>query len=202
MNFEVNLDASSVVGIVGIVATVLTHVLTRRYDLRVFEKRIEVERQNARLQFERDLVREHHRLKLEAYTTFLGAADRFFLAILRGVSPNQLGPVMAEASEGLVRVRLVSSRYLQKKASAFWKATSDMLSTYEQSRHLATEAAAAAVIEPKIMAHGEAMRELEMTMMIELEKTLRESEVSEKAPLTAKTGEWRGSASDLTRSTS
>jgi hypothetical protein len=185
----VNLDSSGVVGIVGIIATVATHMVTRRYDLRVFEKRIEVERQNSRVQFERDLVREHHRLKLDAYTTFLGAEARYFLAILRGSSWKDLGPVMAEASEGLVRVRLVSSRSLQEKASAFWTATSDVLSTYERSRQLPTETAAAAAMGPKLEAHGEALRMLEATIMIELEDTLRDSEPSKKASSPSNTTE-------------
>jgi hypothetical protein len=194
----VNLDSSGVVGIVGILASVAALMVTRRHDLRVLEKRVTTERQSARVQFERDVVREHHRLKLEAYSAFLGAEARFFFAAQRGNSESELGPVMAEATEGLVRVRLVSSPQLQDTVTAFWTTTLDVLSTREQSRHLPTQAAADALMEPKIEARSGAMRVLEKAMMIELEEILRESMANGKAELTSHTVRKRGSANDIT----
>jgi hypothetical protein len=198
MMLAVNLDSSGVVGIVGILATFAALVITRRFDLRVFEKRVETERQNARMQFERDLVREHHRLKLDAYTAFLGAEARFFFVIQRNGSTLELGSVIAEATEALVRVRLVSSQQLQNTVTAFWTTSLDVLSTRLRSRQEPTVAAADATMKPILEARRESLHVLEKAMMSELETILRESENDEKTALISPAGQKLDSSADFT----
>jgi hypothetical protein len=162
------LDWSAIVGIVGIGATVVTNVLTRRYDLRMFEKRIQVEREDAQVkrlhdaaETRREKMLVRYEARLRAYVDLFVADDRMLYLGL--VNPSlEFANTLAELSPAYHAVRLLGPPEAAPVVVSMLNAQIDVV----HAIHNKQPRAEVAVLQDK---HGELTRQIAKILQDDLD---------------------------------